>query len=424
MDILSTTELLVSVASISVTGENHNIAGSATATCMANLDLCRNIATYCDGVDLHHLGQVNNHWKRITTVQFLFLMDLPEYKFLTLHRRHSISSIKRACWLISHRRNNNENSLCLFGGAYQSPAKVMCTVADSSSAMEGGTVGKVTPQVQQDLPRTLSCSACTSDCDGNILILGGWDDLADDTVAAVRLFNTQGPVEDRRWTRLSPLCQPRCFGAAVALSTGDILHIGGGSSLYVGGECLSETYIRRANTSHWQENVVPSVLKARYGHSALELFSGDVVIIGGYAGETAFENSVEMLTNSLDRWIALPGMSVPRSSMAAVVGPSGSIHVAGGTVDGSAGHKSAERYDPREGKWSPLASMHVRRGCTTGCLSVCNNGFYVLGGSHENTYNYNMEFYDFRMNQWTLMVGAPENHALLGRAIPYLKLDF
>lgn len=403
--------------------KTSNNAGKATASCMLNEDLCRSIASYCDGVELMRLGLLNLHWKRIATDQFRVLIDLPGYKYLTLHRRHSISSIKHACWRIASKRQRNENMMCLFGAAYDSSTKVMCMVSDSSEAIGHSTVGTVTPQLNQDSPRTISCSACTSDCDGNILILGGWDNLSHNTVTTVRSFNTHDPAKNRRWTMLPPLCKPRCFGAAIALSTGDLLHIAGGSSLYVGGVCYSDTYIRKANTTDWQENLVPSVLQARYGHSALELFDGNIAIVGGYAGGTNFHNSVEMLSSSLDRWVPLPGMSVPRSAMAAVLGPSGSIYVAGGTLDGSIGHKSAERYDPREGRWAELPNMHVRRGCTTGCLSLCNNGFYVLGGSSQSRYNFNMEFYDFRMNQWTLLEGTPKNRDYLGRAISYLKLD-
>lgn len=393
---------------------------TATAHCMATSDLCRNIASYCDGVDLLRLEQVNFLWQSVAKNQFKLLIEYSDYKYLTLHRRHTLSSIKRACFRISSRRNKDQNALCLFGGAYDSSSKTMCSVLESRLS---SNAADVTAKINQDLPRTLTCSACAADNDGNILILGGWDDLAYGTVAAVRSFNTQGPVEDRRWTMLPPLCRPRCFGAAVALSTGDMLHMGGGSSLYVGGVCYADTFIRKANCADWEEKIVPSVLHARYGHSAFELFSGDILITGGYGGGSLFHRSVEMLTQNLDRWIELPEMSVPRSAMAAVLGPCGSIYVAGGTVDGTTGHKSAERYDPREGKWSPLASMHVRRGCTTGCLSVCKSGFYVLGGSSNWAYNQNMEFYDFRMNEWTLMQAAPEQRSLLGRAIPYLKLD-
>ena len=393
---------------------------TATTHCMATSDLCRNIASYCDGVDLLRLEQVNYLWQSVAKNQFKLIIEYSDYKYLTLHRRHTLSSIKRACFRISSRRNKDQNALCLFGGAYDSSSKTMCSVLESRLP---SNAADVTVKINQDLPRTLTCSACAADNDGNILILGGWDDLASGTIAAVRSFNTQGPVEDRRWTMLPPLCRPRCFGAAVALSTGDMLHMGGGSSLYVGGVCYADTFIRKANSADWEEKIVPSVLHARYGHSAFELFSGDILITGGYGGGSFFHRSVEMLTQNLDRWIELPEMSVPRSAMAAVLGPCGSIYVAGGTVDGTTGHKSAERYDPREGKWSPLASMHMRRGCTTGCLSVCKSGFYVLGGSSNWAYNQNMEFYDFRMNEWTLMQAAPEQGSLLGRAIPYLKLD-
>lgn len=396
-----------------------DIGANSTTQCMLNSDLCRNIASYCDGVDLLQLERVNSHWKHIATCQFYLLIELRDYKNLTLHRRHALSSIKRACFQISSRRNKNDGVLNLFGGAYDSSSRAMCSLSDSCDLFS--TVS-VAAKINQDLPRSLSCGACTTDNDGNILVLGGWDDLISNTVATVRSFNTQNAT--RTWTSLAPLCRPRCFGGAIALSTGDLLHIGGGSSLYVGGVCFADTFIRKASTRSWQEKIVPNVLQARYGHSVVELFNGDVVMIGGYAGGSNFHNSVEMLTRSLDRWISLPSMSVPRSAMATVLGPDGCVYVAGGTLDGTQGHKSLERYDPREGKWTRLADMHVHRGCTTGCLSVCKSGFYAFGGMHNWKYNSNIEFYDFRMDQWTLMESSStEGNILLNRAIPHVKLD-
>lgn len=402
-------------------GESHT-TGSIAQQCMLNSDLCRNIASYCDGTSLALLERVNSHWRDIAAIQFRCMLEYREYKFLTIKSRNSLPIAKRAICRIENRRNKKENLMYLFGGAYQSSSKTMCSVVDSNKSLDLETV-TVTEKIGQDLPRTLSCSACTSDHDGNILILGGWDDLSMSTVASVRCFDTQGSAADRKWRSLPSLCRPRCFGAAIALSNGSLLHIGGGSSLYVGGVCYADTFVRKSSSSQWDEGLVPNLKNARYGHSALELFNGNVVITGGYGGGTLFHRSVEMLSSTLDRWTPLPDMHVPRSAMAAVVGPCGSIYVAGGTLDGTIGHKAHERFDPREGKWTRLTDMHVRRGCTTGCLSVCNNGFYVFGGMSNWEYNPNMELYDFRMDQWTLLQAKVNETALLGRAITHLMLD-
>lgn len=85
------------------------------------------------------------------------------------------------------------------------------------------------------------------------------------------------------------------------------------------------------------------MLQRRCGHAALTLFDGSVVTLGGYGGGSDYLRSVELLDPAMLRWISLPPMTVARSGPAAAVGPGGAIYVAGGSPDGSIGHKSLER---------------------------------------------------------------------------------
>ncbi len=365
-------KLKVSVTSDCSHVQSRYSPSVAVVTCLLNADLCRTIASYCDCSDLLQLEQVNLYWQRIVLNQFEGMIDLPDYKYLIYNRR-KFTSAKRLCCRIAHRRKNNINKIYLLGGSYQSVSKVTCTLDVSADI-------SVSESLPASLPDDLSCQASTYDRDRNFVILGGYSERFSTAISTVRCINMQEPTSS--WRTLVPLCNARCYGAAVTNSSGDILHIGGGESPYQGGACFSDCYVWKYGDNDWRERVVPDMHNVRCGHSAVVLFDDNIIVTGGYAGGTSFHSSVEMLMSALDRWIMLPSMIVPRSGMAAVVGPCGSVYVAGGSPNGTVGHKLAERYDPREGKWAQLADMHVGRGYTSGkhihvfkcklcCLHIC-----------------------------------------------------
>jgi hypothetical protein len=92
--------------------------------------------------------------------------------------------------------------------------------------------------------------------------------------------------------------------------------------------------------------------------------------------------------------------------MAAVLGPLGSVYVAGGSTDGTVSHKSCERFDPREGKrWHGLTSMRRARGYTAGCVGS-RDAFFVSGGCNEHRFIGGVEVYDFRADKWTELASS------------------
>jgi hypothetical protein len=92
--------------------------------------------------------------------------------------------------------------------------------------------------------------------------------------------------------------------------------------------------------------------------------------------------------------------------MAAVLGPDGAVYVTGGSPDGTIGHKGLERYDLREGKWTPLREMQCGRGYISGCVTSSDR-FFVSGGLHNHKFQSGIEAYDFRTGLWTTQEVTP-----------------
>uniref|UniRef100_A0A7S2RVT2 Uncharacterized protein n=1 Tax=Rhizochromulina marina TaxID=1034831 RepID=A0A7S2RVT2_9STRA len=101
-----------------------------------------------------------------------------------------------------------------------------------------------------------------------------------------------------------------------------------------------------------------------------------------------------------DTWQPIVSMAHCRTGVGASVGPDGCLYVAGGSPDGSRNHRSAERFDPREGKWSMLPRMTLRRGYCS--ATFCASGlFYVSGGigSHDEELQ-SVECFDPAAGKW------------------------
>jgi hypothetical protein len=95
-------------------------------------------------------------------------------------------------------------------------------------------------------------------------------------------------------------------------------------------------------------------------------------------------------------------MSAPKSGTALVLAPNGSVYVAGGSLDGTIGHKILERFDIREGKWELLPPMLRGRGYTAGCVGS-RGSFYVSGGIEHLKLQDGLEIFDFAADKWRQM---------------------
>jgi len=144
---------------------------------------------------------------------------------------------------------------------------------------------------------------------------------------------------------------------------------------------VSETRTARVGT------VVPArpMLEPRSGHTATLLSNGKVLIVGGMRRNQDFYKSAELYDPANGKFQPTGEMSVGRVGHIAVLLPSGKVLVAGGWV-GMGGTDSAELYDPATGKFTVIAKMTVPRGRPSATLLSSGDVLIAGGEKRDNEF--------------------------------------
>ena len=134
---------------------------------------------------------------------------------------------------------------------------------------------------------------------GKVLATGGVGQ-ANDALASAELYD---PVSGM-WAAIDPMSHARFLHSATVLPSGDILIAGGANSVQVydiSSELLRTAEILDPVTRRW--HAAPPMTVGRYGHAAVGLEDGKVMVIGGQFGWRAdeFTVTVERFVPAVDR---------------------------------------------------------------------------------------------------------------------------
>lgn len=199
-----------------------------------------------------------------------------------------------------------------------------------------------------------------------------WIVLAIFSFAAI-LKATLPPITIANWTATSPLSQPRANGAAVMLSDGSTLFIGGDS----GSGPLQSAEVFSPN------GVVSSVAAmnvARSRHFAVVLSDGRVLVGGGNTTGGGTTNSAEIYDPSAGTWTVTNPMTSARANATAAVLQDGRVLIAGGDNSGAPG-STIEIYDPSSGNFTFAGTMSASR--TQQGMAVLQDGRVLIVGGFD-----------------------------------------
>lgn len=183
---------------------------------------------------------------------------------------------------------------------------------------------------------------------GKVLVAGGGS-----LQAAIRSAELYDPQQNA-WAPAGEYAYIRQETTATLLEDGSVLLAGGFDNTADRGNLDSATrYDPAANAWSSPE----SMIEGRYEHTATLLSNGQVLVAGGYdyKGSGGSQASAERYDPSTKSWAATVAMQQARSSHAAVLLANGEVLIAGG-FDGNSSLASAERYS--------LSSLELGAPCT------------------------------------------------------------
>jgi hypothetical protein len=134
-----------------------------------------------------------------------------------------------------------------------------------------------------------------------------------------------------------------------------------------------------------------SMITAGYGHAAVRLLDGKILVVGGNDG-TSYLASAELYDPVSGTFSPTGNMSTVRGQFAAARLSDGHVLVVGG-VDNAGDSSSAEIYDPVSGTFSPTGSLSSPRSASSATL-LPNGKVLVPGGINSSVRLSSAELFD------------------------------
>lgn len=244
--------------------------------------------------------------------------------------------------------------------------------------------------------------------DGRVLSVGlvaADEDLA----SSAEVFD---PALDS-WTSLPAPPTTRAVPNVVLLADGRVLVTGGLefdlTSAFGQPPSLGETEIFDPETGEWQQTAAMS--QPAEGQAAILLSDGRVLVVGGTLNNREETNRAEIYDPETDSWIIAEPMSAGRDRPVAVLLSDGRVLVtedgpfaSSSTLTFGAAKGTAEIYDPDTGKWTPTADLSRPR--TGHTLTLLPDGRVLAAGGEDPTgddyvvYS-TTEIFDPATNSWS-----------------------
>ena len=216
---------------------------------------------------------------------------------------------------------------------------------------------------------------------GNVVIAGGHCPYGNEvcTSGSTELYD----AKNNSFSALAAMPVPVKHAAAVLLANGTVLLAGG-----LSGAASAQVQIYNPATNRWtaaNNSAGPSLIDARYYHTATRLADGRVLVLGGSnpaAGPAGRLNSVELYNPATGMWTAAAPMLKKRFAHTATLMPNGAVLAVGGygELNSDTTTASVEHYDPKLDKWLQARPLiNARNGHTATLLSdgslLVANGF-------------------------------------------------
>jgi N-acetylneuraminic acid mutarotase len=206
-----------------------------------------------------------------------------------------------------------------------------------------------------------------------------------------------------KWTFTGSMNSPRLYHTATLLPNGQVLVVGGSSSLSGWPPpALASAELYNPTTGKW--TVTGNLKTGRWGHMAVLLTNGKVLVVGGEIAGGAYTASAELYDPSTGKWSSTGSLAITRYSFQATALQNGKALVAGGNAATGGLLAEAELYDSSTRKWTTTASLNAGRAVFTQTL-LSSGQVLAAGGNDGNAqlhgYATSSELYDTSTGKWT-----------------------
>ena len=174
--------------------------------------------------------------------------------------------------------------------------------------------------------------------------------------------------------RVATMSIARAAHTATPLASGQVLIVGGMAGQ---GESVASVELFDPATNALAE--LDPLAEPRIGHTATRLPDGRVLVAGGFAGE--YSRSIEVFDPAAQRFRPAGTLVEARSGQTATLLPDGRVLFAGGVGTGWTFLATAEIYDPATGRSEPTGSMSGARESHTATLLL--DGRVLIVGGHR-----------------------------------------
>jgi len=250
--------------------------------------------------------------------------------------------------------------------------------------------GAFSPAGKMAAPRLGSTATALNNSNGEILVVGGQDNLGN-VLDTAELYD---PAARKFIAVTNTMSDRRMFHTATLLLSGKVLVAGGATNL--SGDTTSSADIYDPASNSFTPAIFP-MDHQRAAHTATLFTSGPlagkVLITGGVGGSSFFfkDSSAEIYDPASQEFILLSTfMNEPRSLHTATLledgsvllagGFSGSVAVSGGVLSGASGltSNSAETFDPNTGDFTCVGGFNTE-------TTRCNQSMSVARAGHTAT---------------------------------------
>jgi WD40 repeat protein len=247
---------------------------------------------------------------------------------------------------------------------------ILMICVQASASIGSIHIGSITQSTIMNVPR--AGHSATLLTNGQVLIAGGCivRGCENQLTPTAELYDPK----QHTFTLTGNLAVARVGHRAILLDSGEVLILGGWAG--DAATATAEFYDGESDTF----NYAGEMLEPRDGFTATLLHDGQILITGGYNGAMKRLSSAELFDPATGTSVSIAPMSEPRMAHSASLLPDGRVLLVGGNSGRGKVLSSTEIFDPTTRRFTNVGNLSTARH-KHGAVTLDNGDVLIIGGS-------------------------------------------